>query len=82
MEVLVIGEMKFEALLPAFAESIAASATSQALGLGKFTFILSEHISFSWVLLAQLLLLGLIFGIVGGLFAWCLKRENDFYLTK
>ena len=40
MEVLVIGEMKFEALLPAFTASIAASATSQALGLGKFTFIL------------------------------------------
>ena len=44
MEVLVIGEMKFEALLPAFTASIAASTTSQALGLSKFTFILYETI--------------------------------------
>ncbi len=79
MEVLVIGEMKFEALLPAFTASIAASTTSQALGLSKFTFILSEDISFSWILLAQLLLLGLIFGVVGGLFAWCLKLVKRFF---
>lgn len=82
MEVLVIGEMKFEALLPAFTASIAASTTSQALGLSKFTFILSENISFSWILLAQLLLLGLIFGIVGGLFAWCLKLVKLFLSDK
>ncbi|MFR5070611.1 MAG: chloride channel protein [Eubacteriales bacterium] len=82
MEVLVIGEMKFEALLPAFTASIAASTTSQALGLSKFTFILSENISFSWILLAQLLLLGLIFGVVGGLFAWCLKLVKRFLSDK
>ena len=82
MEVLVIGEMKFEALLPAFTASIAASTTSQALGLSKFTFILSEDISFSWILLAQLLLLGLIFGVVGGLFAWCLKLVKRFLSDK
>ena len=45
MEVLVIGEMKFEALLPAFTASIAASATSQALGLGKIYFyIIRTHL--------------------------------------
>ena len=76
MEVLVMGETKFAALLPAFTASIAASTTSQALGLSKFTFILSENISFSWALLVKLLILGVIFGIVGGLFAWCLKKTK------
>ncbi len=50
--------------------------------LSKFTFILSEDISFSWILLAQLLLLGLIFGVVGGLFAWCLKLVKRFLSDK
>ncbi len=50
--------------------------------MSKFTFILSENISFSWILLAQLLLLGLIFGVVGGLFAWCLKLVKRFLSDK
>ena len=58
---LVVLRMKFEALLPAFTASIAASTTSRALGLSKFTFYIIRGHLFSWILLAQLLLLGLIF---------------------
>lgn len=78
LEVLVAGELRFQAVFPALTASIAASMTSHALGLSKFTFALSDaltnSISFNWILLLELLLFGVIFGIVGGLFAWGLKK--------
>ena len=83
LEVLVKGEMKLRALFPAVTAAFAASTTSQALGLSKFTFLLSAHLPpFSWLLLVQLLLLGVIFGVAGGLFAWCLKRTKGFLSAK
>ncbi|MDD5800724.1 MAG: chloride channel protein [Coriobacteriales bacterium] len=72
LEVLVAGRLEYRALFPALTASIAASATSKALGLAKFEVALSVPVSFDLPTLGQLLLLGVAFGIVGGLFAWCL----------
>lgn len=82
MEVLVAGELKYEALFPSITASIAACVTSKALGLNKFTFDLSYDFSFSGILLIKLILLGIIFGLVGGLFAWTLKNVKSFLAKK
>ena len=56
VEVLAAGEMRYEALLPAFTASFSATP----------------------FLLVRLITLGIIFGITGGLFAWCLKYTKKY----
>lgn len=73
LEVLVAGELRYDALFPSLTASFAASATSGVLGLEKFTFPLSDNVSFSGITFIKLIIIGIIFGITGGLFAWLLK---------
>ena len=76
MEVLVAGELKYEALFPAITASFAASMTSKALGLTKFTFAISYDFSLSGMFLIKLVLLGVIFGFVGGAICMELKKSK------
>lgn len=78
VEVLAAGEMRYEALLPAFTASFSASAVASLLGIRKEN--LAVHISESLTpfLLVRLITLGIIFGITGGLFAWCLKHTKKY----
>lgn len=78
MEVLVAGELKYEALLPATTSAFAASATAKVMGLEKFSFPLTDLIPFDEILLVKLLGLGILFGFVGGLFAWTLKKTKQY----
>lgn len=75
-EVLWAGRLEYRALVPALTASFTASAVSGALGLETFVFPVenfnSGGLSLSTVLL--LLAAGLIFGTVGGAFAWTLGR--------
>ena len=73
VEVIVSGALAYEALLPALVAAFTASSVSNLLGLEKFTFALSDTLSLSPVLFVKLILLGLLFGIVGGSFAGALK---------
>ena len=75
---LAAGEMRYEALLPAFTASFSASAVASLLGIRKEN--LAVHISESLTpfLLVRLITLGIIFGITGGLFAWCLKHTKKY----
>lgn len=82
MEVLVVGELRYEALFPAITAAFAASTTSKFLGLQKFTFLLQESIDLEPGTVCRLLLLGVIFGVVGGAFAWILKRTKQFAASK
>lgn len=82
MEVLVAGEIRYEALFPALTASISAFVTSKLLGLSKFSFALTDSTDFSAELFLKLFILGIIFGIVGGLFAWVLKKANTFFAEK
>lgn len=74
IEVLTAGVLEYKAIFPAMIASYTASFTSGQLGLEKFTFGLTTQMTFSWLLAAQLLLLGIVFGITGGLFAFALHK--------
>lgn len=78
MEVLAAGELRYEALFPAITAAFSASTVSGMLGLEKFTFSLSDSIPFDGITLIKLLFLGLLFGFVGGMFAWSLKQAKKF----
>lgn len=82
VEVLTAGVLEYRAIFPAMIASYAADFTAGKLGLDKFTFGLTAQISFSWQLAAQLLLLGVVFGITGGLFAFSLHKLKAFFAQK
>ena len=74
LEVLTAGVLEYSALLPALVASFTASACSGLLGLEKFTVALTDQVAFSAPLVGKLLLFGLLFGLVGGLFAFALHK--------
>ena len=74
MEVLVIGRLEWRALYPATIAAFVASWTSHTLGLEKFIQVVSDKLSLSPQVFLQLLLLGLIFGLTGKLFAYLLGQ--------
>lgn len=76
LEVLVAGRLEYRALFPALIASLVASATSGALGLEKFEVALTATVSLDAAEIARLAILGVVFGIVGGAFAWCLAHAK------
>lgn len=77
LEVLVAGELELCALVPALVASYTASTVSQFLGLEKFSFIVETELSFTIAIFVKMIVLGIIFGMVGALFAWGLKKGKD-----
>lgn len=78
MEVLAAGELRYEALFPAVTAAFSASTTSRLLGLEKFTFELKDRVTLDGPLAGKLLLLGILFGLTGGIFAWLLRWSRQF----
>ena len=76
LEVLVAGRLEYRALFPALIASLVASATSGALGLEKFEVALTATVALDAAGIARLAILGIVFGIVGGTFAWCLAHAK------
>lgn len=74
MEVLVAGVLKYRAMAPAICGSLTAAWISWHLKLRPDVIMLPDSyifdLSYQWW---RLLLLGIAFGVIGGLFAWCLK---------
>lgn len=76
LEVLTVGTLEYKALLPAMTASFAASYVSGLWGLEKFHFALTENITVTWGFAWKLLLAGVIFGVAGGLFSYCLHKAK------
>ena len=73
LEVLVCGALQYEALIMAVVSAFTASMTAGALGLEKFERHLEVSVQLNGKLLLILACLGIIFGLVGALFAVSLK---------
>lgn len=78
VEVTAVGRLDLEALLPVLAASLAASWTSGALGLEKFTVELTGLPVLDGPMALRLACLGLCFGLVGALFSIGLGRAKAF----
>lgn len=76
LEVLVAGRLEYHALVPALVASLAASATSGALGLERFSVALGSPVAMDLPVVLRLAAAGVVFGIVGGGFAWVLGRAK------
>lgn len=82
VEVLIACSIHYRALIPAITASFMASTTSHLLGLEKFTFPLSLNINLDFLTILKLIILGIIFGLIGGSFAICLKYAKTFFTNK
>ncbi|WP_294403823.1 chloride channel protein [uncultured Clostridium sp.] len=76
LEVLIAGSLEYSALFTALIAAFSASTTSHILGLEKFTFALSTEISIDFYFIIKLAVLGVVFGVVGGLFAHLLANTK------
>ncbi|MDD2370960.1 MAG: chloride channel protein [Firmicutes bacterium] len=79
MEVMVAGSLVYEALLPALVGSYVASFTSHYLGLEKFSFVVKDSLDINSSTIFKLVIIGIIFGIVGGGFAHILDSSKRFF---
>ncbi len=79
MEVLTAGTIEYCALFPCIIASFVASYTSHAFGLEKFSVNLHCSLELNTYLILKLLLLGLLFGVTGGLFAHILNLCKEFF---
>lgn len=69
LEVLVVGEIKYQALIPTIVASGFAYATSAACGLEKFAVNITDTISINPENVVKLVIIGTAFGAAGRLFA-------------
>ncbi|SEW41749.1 chloride channel protein [[Clostridium] fimetarium] len=79
MEVLVAGSLQYDALLPALMASFVASYTSHFLGLEKFSVVVQDNLDFSPTMILKLIVVGIAFGITGGVFAHVLSVSKVFF---
>ncbi|WP_207942113.1 hypothetical protein DOK78_002957 [Enterococcus sp. DIV2402] len=78
MEVLVIGKLRYDALLPTMIAAFVASNTSAFLGLEKFSVALDVPITFDVWFALKLIVLGMAFGFSGWAFSDSLKWAKGF----
>lgn len=78
MEVLVIGKLRYDALLPTMIAAFVASNTSAFLGLEKFSVALDVPITFDIWFTLKLIVLGMAFGFSGWAFSGSLKWAKGF----
>lgn len=76
MEVLIVGKMESQAVIPIAVAAFTASITTHLLGLEKFIAIIDSPGAFHFSSIWRVLLLGFIFGIIGGIFAFVLEKTK------
>lgn len=77
MEVLMVGRIESRALIPTAIAAFTASTTSHFLGLEKFTATVVSPGGFTFSSIWKVVLLGLAFGVIGGVFAFGLKKAKQ-----
>ena len=79
IEVIIIGKMDYEALLPALASAYTAAFTSHSLGLEKFSVVIKDTVNLSDPkTMISVICFGIIFGFVGRLFSFSLSKLKAF----
>lgn len=78
-EVLIVGTLYYKAIPFALVAAFSASAMSSYLGLEKFNFALQNQVPFSLMLIVKLIAIGILFGLVGAIFAKLLQLSKTFF---
>lgn len=82
IEVITVGVLEYEALLPAFVGAYVASTTSHLLGLEKFFVNINDTIPIDEKAVVKIIILGIAFGLAGKAFSYCLSKLKVFMGNK
>lgn len=83
MEVMIVGEMDYEALFPALIGAFGASYTSHFLGLEKFSIEITQSMSINnFKSMLLVIIVGLLFGLAGRLFSLSLAKLKEIFKKK
>lgn len=77
LEVLVVGRMRYQVLIPTLVASFISSSLSHLLGLEKFHFEIVPDISITPIVFVKLVICGILFGLCGALFVYLLKKGKQ-----
>ena len=82
IEVITVGVLEYEALLPAFVGAYVASTTSHLLGLEKFFVNVNDTILIDEKAIVKIIILGIAFGLAGKAFSFSLSKLKAFMGNK
>lgn len=82
IEVITVGVLEYEALLPAFVGAYVASTTSHLLGLEKFFVNINDTILIDEKAVVKIIILGIAFGLAGKAFSYSLSKLKAFMGNK
>ena len=82
IEVITVGVLEYEALLPAFVGAYVASTTSHLLGLEKFFVNVNDTILIDEKAVVKIIILGIAFGLAGRAFSYSLSKLKAFMGNK
>lgn len=82
LEVLMVGAIEYRALFPAAISAFAAAYTSHFFGLEKFSVDLDVAVPVDLAFAIKVIVLGIVFGAVGGVFAKLLKITKSWMAQK
>lgn len=82
IEVITVGVLEYEALLPAFVGAYVASTTSHLLGLEKFFVNINDTIPIDEKAVVKIIILGIAFGLAGKAFSFSLSKLKAFMGNK
>ena len=82
IEVIIVGVLEYEALLPAFVGAYVASTTSHLLGLEKFFVNINDTIPIDEKAVVKIIILGIAFGLAGKAFSYSLSKLKVFMGNK
>ena len=76
VEVIVVGSIYYQAILPALIASLVAAQTSHFLGLEKFSYAVSKLPTLNLLIIMKLVVIGIAFGLTGFIFSWLLGKTK------
>jgi H+/Cl- antiporter ClcA len=79
LEVIVAGQINYEALIPATIAAFVAAAVTQAGGLKPEHFSIPAQMTCTPLIYVKLVILALIFSLAGQLFSWSLKKFRTIF---
>lgn len=79
MELFIAGSVEYSAFIPSVIAAYLASYTSYAFGLEEFGIKLNCSFHMNALFILKMVLLGILFGVVGGMFAYILNWSRSFF---
>ena len=77
LEVMVVGALFYEAMLPAMVAAFASSFTAKMLGLHKFVVKFEDPLTYNAKTVAKLIFIAILFGIAGRIFSYLLAAAKE-----